>query len=129
MKREEKVQIEVVTGETPQEFQKNFNDAMDLLAEYDPQYEFNHAMGFCAYITYNKKIYVMDCVADEFHAEGIHYHCRNCPYMEDPRDKRVKYCTCKYHPLGRTHKDHEACEMLYKEVKQGRVKLLEDWER
>ena len=117
-------QIKVIKAADPTDFQKQFNEAMEKLHENDPEVEFVHEQGFCAYITYTKTTHEWDCVADEFHAEGIHYLCRNCPHHDPVDDKRKKYVWCKYSDYGHTHLDHEACEMFYKQVKQNEIKPL-----
>ena len=129
MKVNEYPQIAVVTGKTPKEFQENFNAKMKELAEFNPSFKFMEKNDLLAVISYIYKERIMDCVADEFHAEGIIYLCKNCPYMQDPRDKRVMTCGCKYADLGRTHKLHEACEVFYRDLKAGKITPLENYER
>jgi hypothetical protein len=123
-------QVEVVCAKDPMEFKAEFNSKMKDLSENDPTYEFIFKdEKFVAIITYTEKERVMDCVADEFHAEGIRYLCKNCPHLEDPKDKRIKVCGCRYAELGTTHKLHEACEVFYKALKAGTITPIEDYER
>jgi len=129
MKVNEYPQIAVVHGEDPKDFQEQFNEKMKELAEFKPTFEFMSKHELTAIISYIYKERVMDCVADEFHAEGIHYLCKNCPYMDDPKDKRVMRCGCKYSDLGMTHKMHEACEIFYRDLKAGKIEPLADYER
>ena len=122
-------QIAVVKAEDAEEFQDKFNAKMKELADYDPKFEFVFKSDFVAIISFVQKESIMDCVADEFHAEGIRYLCKNCPHLEDPHDKRVMRCGCRYAELGTTHKLHEACEVFYKALKNGTITPLEDYER
>ena len=85
--------------------------------------------GFCAIISYKETIEIMDKVADEYHAEGIYYLCKHCPYLDDPHDKRVKRCACKYSSSGVAYKDSEACEIFYKALKRGDITPLPDYAR
>lgn len=62
-------------------------------------------------------------IRDEFHAEGHTFLCRQCPHIDPPSDKRIKYIDCKYAEYGHTRLDSECCEMLYKQIKQGAVTL------
>ena len=130
MRKETFVQIEVVEGETAKDLQCNFNSKMRELAQanckvFRDKLDIN-ADDLIAVILYEVTESYMDCVADEFHAEGIYFHCRNCPYLEDPKDRRVKHCNCKYAEYGHTHKDSEACEMFYKQMKQNKVTPIPD---
>lgn len=119
--------LRVIQEETAEAFQEAVNKASEELAEYEPEIEFVHELGFCAYIKYHAAVKtIIESVRDEFHLEGIYYHCRNCPHLEDPQDRRVKWCRCKHRPTGKTHKDHEACELFYKWVSQNQIEVIED---
>lgn len=112
---------------SPKSFDKSLNSAIRELAEYDPEIIFVDK--FCArlkYFPHEKE--VPETVRDEFHLEGVYYHCRNCPHLEDPQDRRVKWCKCKYTKTGKTHKNNEACELFYKWVAQNAVEVIEDSE-
>jgi len=107
-----------------------FNSKIDELATFNPTHQItDNGEVISAIITYQEKHHIVDSVADEFHFEGIRYLCKHCPYLDDPHDRRVKYCTCKYAELGMTHKNHEACEIFYRQVKAGTVTPLADFER
>ena len=130
MKREKITKVAVVRSAVPSVFEREFNAKMEELALHDPQFSITDTGGtLSAVITYQETHHFADSVMDEFHFEGIRYLCKNCPYLEDPHDKRVKRCRCKYAEFGMTHKDHEACELFYRQVKTGTVVPLEDFER
>lgn len=115
-------QIAVIRAATAEDFEERFNAKAHELADKitNTKVEIDGTV-FTAIISYKETVEVMDSVADEFHADGIRYLCKHCPHIEDPLDKRVKWCECKYSELGRTHKEHEACEFFYRQLKAGRV--------
>ena len=122
--------VAIVRSTDPEQFEIQFNAKMDELAENSPVHSItDNGTVISAVITYQETQHFADSVADEFHFEGIRYLCRHCPFLEDPHDKRVKYCACRYADLGMTHKDREACEYFYRQVKLGKVQPLENFER
>ena len=124
-------QIVAISKKSASEFQDEFNAAIKALSGKnitDKKIEISGDV-FSAVITYEVVEHIKNCVADDFHEEGIYYLCKHCPYLDDPHDKRIKYCTCKYSETGRTHKQHEACELFYKQVKLGKIVPLDDFER
>lgn len=116
MRTERVQQIAVIHSDNANEFQKQFNAQMIALADKSPEVEFNHAQGFCAYITYTETTYTVDSIADEFHADGLKFTCRNCPLHEVETDGRKKRVKCKYADVGFCHLDHEACEVFYRRL-------------
>ena len=130
MRRDKVTKVAVVRSHDPVEFTNLFNAKMDELAECNPTHQImDNGDIISAIITFEETYNIVDSVSDEYHFEGIRYLCKHCPYLEDPHDRRVKYCTCKYAELGMTHKDHEACEYFYRQLKAGNVTPLEDFER
>lgn len=130
MKTEQINQIIVLSSESPKEFQDSYNKTMLELDVQPDDVTLDISDGrFSAIISYHYTKRSMDCIADEFHVEGIYYHCRDCPHLEDPHDKRVKWCNCAYARLGTTHKNHEACEFFYKQLKIGAITPRKDWEK
>lgn len=113
-------QYKIVQEETAEAFEKKMNALAEELPE-DHEVKWMPTLGHCAYITYEVRQETWDRISDEFHAEGIHYLCRNCPHHEQVEDNRKKHVWCKYADYGHTHLDHEACEMFYKQVKQGEI--------
>lgn len=128
MRRDFIEQIVAVEGDNPKEFQDNFNKVTRENKGNKHIKTENFVLGhkLVSIITYQLEMQTPDCVADEFHAEGVYWHCRNCPHLEDPNDARIKYCDCMYSGTGRTHKDHEACEVFYKGVKNGSITPIPD---
>jgi len=131
MRHENYPQIAVISGDDPKEFQDRFNAAVKELSGNKITGQKIEITGnsFAAVITYEVTEHIVDSVADEFHLEGIRYLCKHCPHLEDPMDKRIKYCSCKYSDTGKAHKEHEACELFYRQLKLGKITPLEDYER
>lgn len=129
MRREAFSQVKVIQTESASDFQEQINSSMRELADKQPEYKLIEGKGFCAIISYQETIEIIDKVADEYHAEGIYYLCKHCPYLDDPHDKRVKRCTCKYSSSGVAYKDSEACEVFYKALKRGDITPLPDYAR
>lgn len=125
--------LEVIHAETAQEFQDKFNSRMREIYEqegeflYDsPLVEYVHEQGFCAYLTYDVLEELKPTtVKDEFHLQGVYFHCRNCPHLKISGDRRVKYGTCKYKPTSRCHRDEESCELFYKWIANNEVEPVE----
>ena len=124
--------VAIVYSTDPADFEAKYNArAKDLSESYKivSQNVTSENGSYLGVITYEVTETTPDCVADEFHAEGLRFLCKHCPHLEDPKDRRIKYCPCIYAELGRTHKDHEACEVFYRELKAGRITPIEDYMR
>lgn len=123
--------IAVIEATSADDFQDRFNSKVEELICFDDlnyQLQLQDSL-YRAVITYTETTKDADTVKDEFHFEGIRFLCKHCPYLEDPKDRRVKYCKCKYAELGMTHKEREACEMFYRKLKAGTIEPLEDYMR
>lgn len=115
--------IKVIQTEDPKEFEKQYNEATEALWEKNFEVKVQPFNGIhCAYIYWKEVEEIFNLVSDEFHAEGIHYLCDQCPLHDPVEDGRKMYVWCKYHDTGMTHRKHEACEMFYKMVKQNEIK-------
>ena len=125
MKSKRVKKIKVIQTKDPEQFQDKYNTIMDELADFEPEANIQSFNGeHVAYISYEEIIRSFDRVSDEFHAEGIHYLCSQCPYHEPAEDGRQKHVWCKYADCGMTDLRHEACEMFYTQVKQKEVKPI-----
>lgn len=122
MRTERVNQIAVVQSNDGQEFQTQFNELMARLSDCNPQVQFNfNQQGHCAYITYEQTLRTPDRVADEYHAQGVMFKCKQCPLHEVETDGRVKRVKCKYADLGYTHLENECCEVFYRRLNLGEV--------
>lgn len=130
MKREQFPRIAVIESESATQFEKSFNEKMDELSEQSGvSYRIlERPDKYCAIISYEVTVKVVENAKDEFNLEGVYYLCRHCPYLVDPHDKRIKHCDCE-HPSNRirsTHKDYDACNVLYEGLKNGTLKIRPD---
>lgn len=111
-----------IVTEDPDDYKSKFDTAMEELWDKEPEVITDLSRCFRAVIYYTETETIQDgTVADEFHAEGLRFLCMHCPHYEKPDDRRIKHVACKYADLGRTHLEHEACEVFYKQVKNGTV--------
>lgn len=130
MRNTKVTKVAVVRSTDPDEFTNLFNAKMDEVAGNNPTHHItSEGEILTAIITYQETHHIIDSVADEFHFEGIRYLCKHCPHLDDPKDRRVKHCKCKYAELGMTHKEHEACEYFYRQLKAGNITPLNEYER
>ena len=122
--------VAVVNPDDVNDFENEFNARVEEIGDRIVSKEIkifpDKIIGVIVYLVVTESI---DSVADEFHLAGVRYLCKHCPHLDDPKDKRIKRCTCKYAELGMTHKDQEACELFYKQLKQGLIEPLEDYLR
>ena len=127
MKRERVKQVRCFEATSIGLLQANLNESMRDLADQSPvMSDIRKDDGkYWATITYEDTLEEWDSVADEFHADGIVFLCRNCPLHDDVKDRRVRHAGCKHSPTGRCHLDKEACEYFYKLVRQNEVEVVE----
>ena len=123
MRTDKKLRVKVVREDNAEDFERKLNVILENVE--DPEIEWNKSMGFCAYVTYTEKEKVIEDIKDVFHNEGVHWHCRNCPYVERTTDKRKKWVCCKIKTTGMTHLDSEACDFLYRQLLSGEL-MTED---
>lgn len=120
-------QIKAIHEQTAEAFEAEVNK---VLADHpEAVINYNMSLGFCAFIEIENELDKPETMADRFHLEGIYYHCRNCPHLEDPHDKRRKWCACDIAPYGKTYRDGEACEWFYKSLASGAItqrEIIED---
>ena len=81
--------IEVIAAETASEFQEAFNSKMSELEDKEPVYEFNHGLGYCAYIIYS----------DNNRFQGIVEPanvtiCDSCLRLSEPPKQHCKWRKC-----------------------------------
>lgn len=111
MRHEYVTKVAAIHADTAKDFEDQFNTKVEELVGFkivERKIEIGGG-SFDAVLVYQEIHRIVDSVADEYHFEGIRYLCKHCPYLDDPKDRRVKHCTCKYAELGMTHKDREAC--------------------
>ena len=124
-------QLEVISELDPRVFQEKFNTFMREHPDAEVQIMNVNGM-HTAYITYVYEEEEPETVADQFHIEGIYWHCRNCPEFQPLKkadgtiDRRAKRGKCDYSEYGTANKDIECCELVYKWLMQGKVQPIAD---
>lgn len=126
MRSETLQQFAVIRGETPEEFSEKLNAKLLELKDKRPRVEFD---GLTAYVKYSETLRFPECLADEYESVGVRFTCERCPVFE-PRckagggiDRRCKKGGCDHSLYGKTFGDSEACDYLYKMLREGKVKL------
>ena len=115
-------QTAVISAVTPEGFEKKFNERMRELKGKKIIDTTVCADSLLAIVIYEENVEEEPkTVRDEYHDAGMVFLCRQCPHIELPSDKRIKYIDCKYDEYGSTRLDCECCEMFYKELKQGSI--------
>lgn len=124
---EERKRIAVVGAKSPAQFEAEFNQRMEELADMDPEYELRDVGGeLWAVISYTETDIQIETAEDWYLASGIYYTCSACPLHEDIKDRRLKYVGCRYAPqMGETLVHGRACERFYEELRAGAIEPTE----
>lgn len=115
-----------IETQDPKEFATEYRAAMERLRGCKTEVVTDLSECFRAVIFFEEETRTTQTVADEFHEEGLRFLCMHCPHHEDPETKRHKRVRCKYNEFGTTHLEHEACELFYKQVKNGVIEPKEE---
>ena len=119
--------IEVVAESTAEAFAKQLNSRLAALDKSRAKYElqFNHQMGFCAYLVIDKQLQIPETVADEFDLAGERHTCGECPFWQHPTDGRVKYTRCEITPGIHSAKS-PCCDRFYEMLVAGEIELEDE---
>lgn len=132
MKRNVIKQIRVISKNSPQEFEREANEALKKLASKNADVMFNNNMGHCLYILYEETEDICETAEDELSKRGITLHCRNCPNFvwdknKDGTIRKIsKRGTCHLATYGTTSRDTLACEIFCKAVLNGELTPIHD---
>ena len=108
--------LKVVYSDNPKEFESEFNAAMDALSGCEPTYKIDeNKPAFCAYITYTETERIPDRVADEYHARGVYYQCKNEVFYRRLKFEEIKAIGDPREIKPRKKKDYAAREAEYME--------------
>ena len=115
-------QAKIIQAATAGGFQDELNEALREIAERGCKYElrFNDNAGLCAYIVYEERVQVAECLADEYEMRGEEYRCSECPLFRPSADKRVRYTTCG-HGVRRCEANDHACDYFYEQMEKGGI--------
>ena len=126
MKCESIQQFAIVRSDSAPAFEEELNARIRELSDKSPSVKFD---GLTAYISYTETTRVPENIADQYELEGVCFRCGDCPHYEPilkadgTVDNRITYGDCQYAHYGRTYRDQRACELLFTEIKNGRVGL------
>lgn len=116
-------QIIVAHGNTPEEFEQDFNEKMRSLDTKRTTWELKPELGWTAIITWEEDRRIMECLQDEYEARGEIYYCGQCPYMDRVNDMRRKRHPCKYADYGSTRQDSQCCSKFYQDLHDGVIEV------
>ena len=116
--------IEVVAEATPEAFAKQLNSKLAALDKARSKYElqFNHNMGYCAYLVIDKVNEIPETVREEFELAGETHCCLDCPKWKHPTDGRVKYTHCEVTP-GLHGAKSPCCDWFYEALLNGEIQI------
>lgn len=123
MRKETKTKIAVIKEETAEQFERAVNSKVDELEGKSPTLEFVKEAGWCAYVLYQEEVEVLETAADRYQAMGIRLKCGQCPYRENPKEKRVRYTSCTLGDRQGIAYGDPACNLLYEMLEKGEVQL------
>lgn len=118
MRKETKTRHITIQARTPEEFDERINAILE-----DPNLV-GHVLtyrgdGFTACIEYTTEEKFFENVKEEFEARGDVYYCDECPFIEEPEDRRRR-TTCA---TGSPNRYGKACLYLYEKIAKGEVKI------
>ena len=114
----------IIAAQSAEEFEKRLNQELERLDSSRTKYElqFNHTMGFCAYIVIEKNIQIPETIAEEFEVAGETHVCLECPYWVHPTKGNVKYTRCSITP-GIHGAQSPCCDKFYEMLFNGDLEL------
>ena len=117
----------IIVATTAEEFQDKLNKELARLDAARTKYEleFNHNLGFCAYIVAEHKTLIPEDLEDEFELIGERHTCIECPYWVHPTKGNVKYTRCEIVGGIRGAKS-PCCEHFYQGLLDGTIELEEE---
>lgn len=122
-------QVQIIAASSPDEFEKKLNKALAILDEEQTDYElqFNHNMGYCAYIVSKRTQRIPEDLQDEFELAGEKHVCGDCPFWQIPDKGNVKYTRCPI-TAGIHKKDSPCCEKFYEMLLSGDIDVRKEGE-
>lgn len=121
MEKMTKYRSVTVQAKDADEFDRKFDEVSEKIDEpVELQWD---TAPMCVHFIYKEIKRIPETVEDEFKIQGLQYYCKDCPYLEKGRNRREKSHGCKYAEYGNVTDFSPACEMFYKLVKQGKIKV------
>ena len=125
-------QFAIVKEDSASLFTEALNRTLCELKCNNPVVKFSKADPLCAYINYTINEETPETVSEASEIAGVSFVCAQCPYFkpmlkeDETEDRRCKYGDCEHAELGRTLKTAKACDILYRLIKEGGVRLCFD---
>lgn len=126
MKCESFQQYAIVAADSAQELTEQLNAKLIELKDKRPQVTFE---GLIARISYTERVEVIECLSDEYSKIGVKLSCRDCPMFQPTLNRdgsinqRMKRGGCRFAEYGMTFCDSPACDLLFKMLNNGEVRL------
>ena len=107
--------IEVISENSPMDFQDKLNDLyMKLQGKKFTEQLYNNENGFTAYITFEEIEQTPDCLKDEYELKGITFTCADCPYYEALNNFEGTCDFCR----GKLRRTDEACNVYWRYMEE-----------
>lgn len=121
-------QISVIAEQEASAFQERVNtELMSHEKVTDIRYQDTNSL-FCAIITYEETLKVIETAEDHFKAIGKRYVCNDCPFLELDPDRRSATHYCRKHS-DRVRLKANPCDWFWEALKDGSVHLVTPEER
>lgn len=121
MKETRKKKRVVIKCASIEEYETQFNETADRLAEFDPEVkDIDTFPGYlCTIFSYEEVEEHAQTEKERYYLDGIKYTCSECPYFMGGDDARRKWWRCRKFDC-RVRSDESACEDFYKELSDGK---------
>lgn len=123
-------QFDIIRSDDPAIFTEQLNEKMYELRQSYPDVTFSEEGDYLiARISYIQHERVPEDLGDVYEMIDVKFKCEDCPFFEPILNKdgrpnlRVKYGNCPYAEFHRTYKETRACDLLYKMIRSGEVRL------
>ncbi len=116
----------IVVASSAEEFENKLNKELEALEKKRTKYElqFNHSLGFCAYVISEHQTEIPETTKDEFELIGEHFTCIQCPKWIHPTKGNVKYTRCEI-VNGIRGMNSPCCEQFYDMLLNGEIEVEE----
>ena len=120
MKIVTRTKCRTVSARTPEEFDRKFNEATMELGDVELRWD---TAPNTVHLLYAQTEKIAETVKEEYEEIlGERYYCKDCPYSEKGKNGKSGIKGCTKGVDGRVVDYTPACEMLYKELAQGKIK-------
>ena len=98
-----------------EEASEEINESVELVWDASPM---------CVHFIYEETVYIPETLAEKFKLDGLERYCKDCPNFVKGKDRKYKGQGCRLVD-GRVEYS-PACELFYKEVMDGKIKLMKE---